>query len=330
VSGLRRGVAARAEPGRGGFHPASSLTPFNAFLLVAIAVTTFAAVTTEGFLTVANFKAILFTGSFVGIAAVGTTVIMVSGNLFSLSLGTTISVGAITFLSTLRYGFALAVVITLLLGVAIVAIQGAIVGIFEANPIIVSIAAGAIQAGVVTWLTSGTQVIASGAGTAYETLGGSWLGIPSGFYVLVGFTFVAAFLMQRTAFGRAVYLVGENRHAARAAGLRIWLVIAGAFGVAGLAAAGAGIVLGAFNGTATLSIGASYTYDAVAAALVGGNAIQGGHGSVWRAFFGAFFIASVSDLLLLRGYSTGVQILVEGIAVVVVVVLVQIATRREQ
>lgn len=325
------GVAAAAEPQQAGvvrFLP--RLTPFSAFLALAVAVAALAAVTTDGFLTVANMKAILFSGSFVGIAAVGTTVLMLSGNLFSLSLGTTISVGAIAFLSALHLGLAVAIVLTLLLGLAIFAAQGAIVGVFDANPIIVSIAAGAIQAGLVTWLTSGTQVVASGSGTAWQTLGGSVLGIPFGFYVLVGFTLFAAFLTYRTTFGRALYLIGENRRAARAAGLRVWLVTSCAFGVAGLAAATAGIVLGAFNGTATLSIGGSYTYDAVAATLVGGTSIQGGHGSVWRAFFGAFFIASVTDLLLLRGYSTGVQILVEGIAVVIVVVLVQVAARSRR
>jgi simple sugar transport system permease protein/ribose transport system permease protein len=323
------GAAAAAErASRRPPRPDLRITPFAAFLILAVAVAAFAALTTDGFLTVANLKAILFTGSFVGIAAVGTTVIMLSGNLFSLSLGTTISVGAITFLSCLRYGLAAAIVLTLLLGLAIFAAQGAVVGIFDANPIIVSIAAGAIQTGVVTWLTAGTQVVPSGTGTNWETLGGSVLGIPFGFYALVAFTLITAFLLQRTAIGRAFYLIGENRRAARTAGLRVALITTGAFAVAGLATAAAGIVLGAFNGTATLSIGSTYTYDAVAAALVGGNAIQGGHGSVWRAFFGALFIAGVSDLLLLRGYSTGVQILVEGIAVVVVVVLVQVAARR--
>ena len=321
-------ATAPAGPSPGGrFRPDLRVTPFSAFLVLAIATVVFAALTTQGFLTVANLKAILFSGSFVGIAAVGTTVIMLNGNLFSLSLGTTISVGAITFLAGLRYGLAVSIVLTLLLGAAIFAAQGAIVGIFDANPIIVSIAAGAIQTGLVTLLTSGTQVVASGTGAFYQTLGGSVLGIPFSFYVLVGFTIVTAFVLDGTAFGRALYLTGENRRAARSAGLRIWLVTVGAFAVAGFAAATAGIVLGAFNGTATLSIGGTYTYDAVAAALVGGNAIQGGRGSVWRAFFGAFFIASVTNLLLLRGYSTGVQILVEGIAVVIAVVAVQIAAR---
>ena len=79
-----------------------------------------------------------------------------------------------------------------------------------------------------------------------------------------------------------------------------------------LAAAAAGILLGAFNTTATTSIGGSYTYDAIAATLVGGNAIQGGRGSVWRTLFGALLIADITDLLLLRGYSTGVRVPCRG------------------
>jgi ribose/xylose/arabinose/galactoside ABC-type transport system permease subunit len=294
-------------------------------LTVTVAVVIVAAITTTGFLTVANLKAIMFSGSFVGIAAVATTVIMLSGSLFSLSLGTTISVGAITFLASLRYGFLAAVVVTILLGAVIFAVQGLVIGKWEANPIIVSVAAGACQTGVTTWLTSGTQVVASGGGSLYAKLGGTMLGVPSGFYVVVGFTLVVGLVLQRTTFGRMIYLVGENRQAARAAGIPLTAITGGAFAIAGAGAACAGIVLGAFNGTATLSIGGSYTYDAVAAALVGGNSIQGGHGSVWRAFFGAFFIAAVDDLLLLRGYSTGVQILVEGLAVVVAVLLVRLA-----
>jgi ribose/xylose/arabinose/galactoside ABC-type transport system permease subunit len=292
---------------------------------VALAIAAFAAVTTEGFLTVDNLKAVLFTGSFIGIAAVGTTVIMLSGNIFSLSLGTSISVAAMAFLASLEYGLGAAIFMTLLLGTVIFAAQGLVVGVWDANPIIVTIAAGAIQTGLVTWLSSGTQVTPSG--TAYEKLGGELFGFPVGFYVLLVLTVVSALVLERTSFGHMVYLMGESRRAARAAGLRVAWITMGAFALAGVAAATAGILLGAFNGTATLSIGGSYTYDAIAAALVGGTAIQGGRGSVWRGFFGAFFIAGLTDLLLLRGYSRGVQILVEGIVVVVVVVLTQVGRR---
>jgi ribose transport system permease protein len=298
--------------------------------VIAFVIIVFGAATTRGFVTVENLKAILFSGSFIGIAAVGTAAIMLSGNLFSLSLGTSISVAAIAFLASLRFGLGAAVILTLLLGIGMFAAQGMVVGIWDANPIIVTIAAGAIQTGLVTWLTSGTQVTPSGTSTVYQKLGGQVLGIPFGFYALVVLALLTAFVLDHTPLGRMLYLMGENRRAARAAGLRVAWVTTGAFALAGLAAGLAGVLLGAFNTTATLSIGGSYTYDAIAAALVGGIAITGGRGSVWRACFGAFFIATVTDLLLLRGYSRGVQILVEGIAVAMMVVLLHVASRRSR
>jgi len=60
----------------------------------------------------------------------------------------------------------------------------------------------------------------------------------------------------------------------------------------------------------------------------GGNAVTGGRGSIARTAAGAIFIATISDMLLLRGYSTGGQILVRGIIVVVVVVLTNLRERN--
>ena len=59
-----------------------------------------------------------------------------------------------------------------------------------------------------------------------------------------------------------------------------------------------------------------------------GNAVTGGRGSIARTALGAIFIATISDMLLLRGYSTGGQILVRGIIVVVVVVLTNLRERN--
>ena len=191
------------------------------------------AVTTDGFVTTDNLKAILFSGSFVGIAAIGTMTIMLSGNLFSLSLGTSISVAAIAFLAALHFGLAVAIVLVLALGMAMFAIQGAIIGLFEANAIIVTIAAGAVQSGVVTWLTAGANQVPSGSSTAYEQLGGELLGIPFGFYVLVVLAVVVSLLLNRTPFGRMTFLMGENRRAAHAAGLPVAWITTGAFAIAG-------------------------------------------------------------------------------------------------
>ncbi len=108
------------------------------------AVTIYGATTTTGFLTWSNFKAILTAAAFTGIIAVGLTVIVLSGNLFSLALGETAAVSAMFFLYALRIDLGVAIVLTLLLGLAIGAVQGFAVGAWGANPIIVTIGAAGL------------------------------------------------------------------------------------------------------------------------------------------------------------------------------------------
>ena len=95
-------------------------------------------------------------------------------------------------------------------------------------------------------------------------------------------------------------------------------------------ALGITIIAGEFD----LSVSSMYLLGGMVAVLtgggsplVGGNAVTGGRGSIARTALGAIFIATISDMLLLRGYSTGGQILVRGIIVVVVVVLTNLRER---
>ena len=287
-----------------------------------------AAVTTDGFLTVDNLKAILASTAIVGIVAIGMTFILLSGNLFSLSLGTTAAVCAMAFLYALQFGFLAAIAMTLMLGIVVCAVQGVVVGAWGANPIIVTIAAGAIQEGLAIWITDGRSVGPPADAPDFAFLGEPLLGLPFGIYVLVVVLILAEIVLRRTRFGRETYLVGESKPAARAAGLPVTRTAAGAFAAAGLCAAAAGILLGGAGGRGELALSGTYTYDAFAAALVGGNAITGGRGSALQAVLGALVIATIADLLLLRDYSSGVRILIRGLIVVGVVILVHINTRR--
>ncbi len=288
-----------------------------------------AAVTTPGFATVDNGKAILSATAFVGIIAVGSTLIMLSGNLFSMSLGTTTAVTSVLFLYTLRSGVVVAIVVTLLVGVAIFALQGALVGSIGANPIIVTIGAGAIQVGITTWLAPGNVSPPSGD-SSVEFLSRNLFGLPFSIYVFVAVAILGELTLRRTRFGRQMYLLGENREAARAAGLPVASITTAAFAVAGLCVATTGILVGAFNQNSNLAVSGTFTFDAIAAVLVGGSAVSGGRGSVVRTVVGALVIAVVSDLLLLRGGSTGVQVLVKGVIVIAVVVLVHVTSRERR
>jgi ribose/xylose/arabinose/galactoside ABC-type transport system permease subunit len=290
-------------------------------------LTVYGAATTTGFMTVSNLKAILTAAAFVGIIAIGLTVIMLSGNLFSLALGQTAAVAAMFFLYSLQFGLALAIVLSLLLGLVIGAVQGFAVGAWGANPIIITIGAAGLMEGLAVWLSHGQSIIPPASATSYERLAEPLFGVPAPVYVFLALTAVLEVVMRRTRFGRQIYLLGENRVAARAAALPITLLTTAAFALTSFFTAGAGVLIGASSQNASLLLTGSYTYDAIAAALVGGNAVTGGRGSILRTAAGAIFIATISDMLLLRGYTTGGQILVRGIIVVVVVVLTNLRER---
>lgn len=297
------------------------------WIVIVVALTAYGAATTTGFLTVSNLKAILTAAAFVGIIAVGLTVIVLSGNLFSLALGQTAAISAMVFLYALRLGLVPAILLTLLLGLAIGAVQGFIVGAWRANPIIVTIGAAGLMEGMAVWLSNGQSIVPPPSQTSWQHLAEPVLGLAVPVYVFLVVTAILTVVMRRTRFGQQIYLLGENRVAARAAALPITLLTVGAFGIASLYTAGSGILIGATSANASLLLTGSYTYDAITAALVGGNAVTGGRGSIPRTAAGAIFVATISDLLLLRGYSTGGQILVRGIIVVVVVVLTNLRER---
>lgn len=313
------------------FDPARAAT--FTVLLAGLALAIYGVVATPGFLTGTNVRSVLAQSAYVGVFAVATTVIMISGSLFSLSLAVTGAVTATTFLALLPQGIGLAIVATLALGIMICLAQGFLVGALGANPIIVTIAAGGLQEGVFLWATNGATIVPSFDDTSYRWLNKliAFPGIgklPLAVYVLVGLVIVVEMTLRLTRFGRLLFIVGENRRAARAAGIPTALVITAAFALAGLCTAIAGIELGAFNQSGSLLVESNFTYDGIAAAVVGGTAITGGRGSAVQAFGGAVLMSGIADIVLLRGYSEGWQILIQGLVVFAVVVLARLNRMR--
>ncbi|MET0491834.1 MAG: ABC transporter permease [Actinoplanes sp.] len=299
-------------------------------LTVALAVLVVAlipvAVTTERFLTLGNARAILASAALVGITAMGATLVMIAGSAVSMAASQTATVVAMVFLATQDQGLVVATLLGLLCGIAVTAVQGVAVGYGEANPIVLTIAAGFAIGGGAIWFSGGTPV--SAASDHYEIFNATPLGLPLAVYVLLVLAALAQWILRRTAAGRQMYLVGENRAAARAAGLPVGRVIVLAWAFFGLCLAITGVFLASFNTSATTNLGGTLTLDVIAAVLVGGTAITGGKGSALRTLGGAVLISVIADILLIRGYSTGVQILVKGVLVLAVVVLVHVRATR--
>jgi simple sugar transport system permease protein/ribose transport system permease protein len=284
--------------------------------LAVLALVAFGQLNQPEFLTYANVQTVVRSASLIGIVALGTTFVTISGSYFSLSVQQTAMFCAIGFCAINSWGWGLgaALVLTLLLAAALGLVQGGVVAA-GANPIITTLGAGAAIYGLAAVLTE-SKVVRIGSDAA-EWLGrGRPLGIPTQSYAFVLLTLLAALVLARTRFGRLIVLCGSNRDAARACGLPVGLATISAFVIASVSAGIAGIFLAAQIGQGRVDQFPDLNLDVIAAVLVGGTAIQGGEGSMVRTTLGTLFIALLTNLMLLLGYAYGPRILLQGIFVV--------------
>jgi ribose/xylose/arabinose/galactoside ABC-type transport system permease subunit len=283
-------------------------------------------VTTPQFLTVNNAKAILASTSVVGMAALGLTFVTLVGSLVSLATAQTMAVIAMVFLATQSWGLVPAIVVAALTGAVIAGVQGAAVGYWSINPVVLTIVTAFALTGLATLVSGGTTVYASG--TEYQVLNSTPLGIPLSVLVFAALAVVSHLVLRFTVRGRQISLVGENRDAARAAGLPVRRIILFAWVAFGLLSAAGSMFLAAFNTSATISVAGTLTFDTIAAVLVGGTSIAGGRGSALHTVAGVLVLSVISDILLLRGFPTGAQILVKGLLILVFVIAVQVRAGR--
>ncbi len=304
------------------------LTP--ALLLVAVGlVVLLGALTSDTFLTEDNARAVVRTASITGLVAVMATAITMSGNFFSIALGQTAVFGSVVFALVMRADGSLILALLATLGATLLvgAVQGGVVNL-GANPIVVTLGASALLAGIAGILT-GAEKIETPESSAVNWLGsGQSLGVPSQTWAFILATVLMTLLMRRMRLGRAMLLSGANRAAATAAGVRVWAVTIAAFILASLGAAVAGVFQVAQFNQSTLDTFTRLDFDVVAAILVGGTAVSGGEGSVLRSAMGALFIGLVDNYMLLKGWSQGTRIGVLGLFVIGAALFFHVIRRR--
>lgn len=295
--------------------------------IVVLAVAAVAlAVTTERYISWENGRAILSAATGIGIVAIGASYITIVGSIGSLATSQSVSLLAMIFIATQLWGLPVAILVAVVVGALLGALQGFVIGAWSANPIVLTVAVSFALVGISTWLTGGRIVAPTGEG--FDLLNATPLGIPVAIYVLVVIGVLNELIMRFTTIGRQVPLVGENVRAARAAGLPVTRVTVFAWTMFGVMSGVGAAFLGAFNRQANISLAGNLTFDVIAAVLVGGSAIAGGRGSALGALVGAVAISAITNLLLLRGFDTGAQLLVKGLLVVLIVVVLQLRNRE--
>ena len=282
------------------------------------------AATVPGWTTHSTLMSMLVMAALLGLAGAGQTIVVLGGGI-DFSVGAFITAGGV-FITVLpsvdHWPVWAAIVFALAVAVAGGTLNGVVSYRFRIEPLVVTLGVGALLSGVLTGWVSGAvngtppSWTSSAVSVTTSTFG---IPIPPIVSIWIAGAVIAGIVLARTRAGRSLYLNGTNPVAAKRALVRTgWTWTAG-FIVSAVLATFAGVLL-AGDGGGNLGAGDPYLFQALTAVIVGGT-MFGGRGDYWRTVLGALILTVVTYLLEAHNYSTGVQEMVYGLLIMIVVAL---------
>jgi simple sugar transport system permease protein len=209
-------------------------------------------------------------------------------------------------------------------GLLVVLLVGIAVGIFNGVSVIKANFNAFIFTLAMSILLTGLQLGWLGGQTVYHLpaafiyLGSeSWLGIPVAVWVTTVVFVVAALFLRYHRVGRAMYAIGGNLEAARAAGIKVDRIRIGVFMVASVLAAVGGLMQSGRVTAVTAGQGSDLIFGVFAAAVIGGISLDGGRGRMVGALTGVILLALVTNILTLSNISSAWVDAVDGAIILI-------------
>jgi len=283
-----------------------------ALLPVIVLLLIVGAFVNPAFLTASNFINVAQESAALGAVVVAETLILLTGK-FDLSLQSTYGlapmVGAWLIVSPDGQGLGtdwnpfIGIAIVLLVGLAVGALNGFLVIKLGFNAFIFTLAMLILLAGIQVGIVSGRTIYH--LPDAFIYLGSQYLlGVPVSVWVTGAIFLLSALFLRYHRVGRAIYAIGGNTEAARAAGIQVDRVRIGVFIVASLLAALAGLMTAGQVVAVTASQGNNLIFSVFAAAVIGGISLDGGRGRMVGALTGVILLALVQNILILSQVQT--------------------------
>jgi fructose transport system permease protein len=279
----------------------------------------------DRFLNPANLSLITQQVAVIGTAAIAQTLII-------LTAGIDLSVGSVMVLSSMvmasvSANAGLPAWMGLLIGLACALAAGALNGVlvtrFRLPPFIVTLGTLNVFVALMLLYSGGTAIRG-------EDLGGllTWTGqtidffgirITVGVIIMLILYVIVAFILGRTAWGKHVYAVGDDKDAARLAGISVNRVLMSVYLAAGtILAICAWIQIGRSN-AASPNAGADLNLDSITAVVIGGTSLFGGRGVIWGSLLGALIVGVFRNGLSLAGLDVLWQTFAVGVLIIVAV-----------
>ncbi|MBZ9977168.1 ABC transporter permease [Mesorhizobium sp. BR-1-1-10] len=315
--------------------------------IALIAVLVFFSIAAPNFLSAANLILMAKHVALNAFLAMGMTFVIITG-------GIDLSVGSIVGLCGMVAGYLVLngidlqigytiyfnvveiALITLLVGIAIGAVNGLLITRLNVAPFIATLGVLYVARGFAL-LSSDGRTFPNLVGkpelgtTGFGFLGaGRLLGLPVSIWILIVVALGAAYLARYTPLGRHIFAVGGNERAARISGVRVNMVKMFVYMFSGFCAAIVGLIISSELVASHPATGESFELNAIAAAVLGGTSMSGGRGTIGGTIVGAFVIGILSDGLVMMGVSSFWQMVIKGLVIIVAVVVDQAQRRLQQ
>jgi ribose/xylose/arabinose/galactoside ABC-type transport system permease subunit len=283
------------------------LSSYGIFIAL-VAECVFLSLATDAFFTAGNVQNVLRQNAFTAILAAGMGFAILTGGI-DLSVGSVVALTGVMCADVLARGGGLPAGIGagLVVGAGVGLLNGVVVTKVGIPPFIVTLAMMLVARGAAYKYTDARTI--SGLPASFAALSRGL--VP--FAVMAAVFALAWLLLMRTPFGRHVYATGGNREAAWLAGIRVDRVLLAVYGLSGLSAGLAGVLVASRLNAGYPKAGEFYELDAVTAVVVGGTSLFGGRGSIWGTLAGAFFIGILNNGLNLYHVEHYDQLVVKGV-----------------
>lgn len=333
-AGIPEVVSVRDEPTPAGRRSPGaalgSLATRYGVLVVLIAVLITARIAYEPFFSVVNMSNLFSQIAPTAVVAVGMTLLLISAG-FDLSVGAVFG-GASVVYASLSGSMPLlpAFIATLIVGILCGIINGLLVTRLNVNAFIATLGTASVFSGMAYVYSHDVPIVSTAKG--FDILGnGQFLSIWWTVWVLAAIALILGLILAYTPYGRNIYAVGGNLEAARMVGVRVNVVRVSTFAITSMCAAVGGMFVASQTGVGQASLGGwTVTLDAVTIVIIGGTALFGGKGSMWRTVVGILIWGTVINLLSVLALGTSAQILIQGVVLLFAVGLQAIPLMRRR
>lgn len=268
--------------------------------------------------------------SFLGVLALGATVVILLGHI---DLSVPWVLGGAAIISTALVGTdsamlsASAVPAALLFGVLVGIINGVGVAVFRIPSMVWTLAVNSMLLGVAVLNTGGFSPRGVASPLMIEAATGTIAGIPFAFLLWMAVAVILGLFFARTGFGRYLSSIGYNEKATFLSGVSTPSVIFAAFMIAGACSALGGVLLAGYANQAYQSMGDPFLLPTIAAVVIGGTSILGGRGSLVGTIGGVLFITILTSILSVFQISEAWRNIIFG-SIIIVMLLFQTLRRK--